>query len=146
MPEHRFVVLDDWTHFFPSVAALNRLRERGELVVHHVPAETEDEVIERLRGATVAILNRERTPMPARVLRHAEDLELIAQTGRISPNVDADAASEQGIALVAGPGAGGGHAAVAELCLALLLALVRQIPQNDARVRAGDWVAPPTSM
>jgi phosphoglycerate dehydrogenase-like enzyme len=111
-----------------------------------VPAANEDEVIERLRGATVAILNRERTPMPARVIRHAEDLELIAQTGRISPNVDAEAASEQGVALVAGAGAPGGHAAVAELGLALLLALVRQIPANDRRVRTGDWEAPPTSM
>lgn len=146
MPEHRFVVLDDWTRFYPRVAALNRLRARGEVVVHHVPAASEDEVIERLRGATVAILNRERTPMPARVVRHAEDLELIAQTGRISPNIDADAASEQGIALVAGAGGPGGHTAVAELGLALLLALVRQIPANDRRMRSGDWEAPPTVM
>jgi phosphoglycerate dehydrogenase-like enzyme len=146
MPQHRIVVLDDWTHFYPTVGALDRLRERGELVVHHQPAANEDEVIERLRGATVAILNRERTPMPARVLRHAEDLELIAQTGRVSPNLDADAASEQGIALVAGGGGSGGHAAVAELGLALLLALVRQIPANDRRMRAGDWVAPPTGV
>jgi phosphoglycerate dehydrogenase-like enzyme len=146
MPEHRFVVLDDWTRFYPRVPALNRLRARGELVLHHVPAEDEDEVIERLRGATVAILNRERTPMPARVIRHAEDLELIAQTGRISPNVDADAASQQGVALVSGAGAPGGHAAVAELGLALLLALVRHIPANDRRMRAADWDAPPTLM
>jgi len=146
MPEHRFVILDDWTRFYPSVTALNRLRARGEVVLYHVPATNEDEIIERLRGATVAILNRERTPMPARVIRHAEDLELIAQTGRISPNVDADAASEQGIALVAGVGAPGGHAAVAELGLALLLALVRQIPANDRRMRTADWEAPPTAM
>jgi phosphoglycerate dehydrogenase-like enzyme len=146
MPQHRFVVLDDWTRFYPRVPALNRLRARGEVVLHHVPAADEDEVIERLRGATVAILNRERTPMRARVIKHAEDLELIAQTGRISPNVDAEAASQQGVALVAGGGAPGGHAAVAELGLALLLALVRQIPANDRRMRAGDWDAPPTSM
>jgi D-3-phosphoglycerate dehydrogenase len=35
---------------------------------------------------------------------------------------------------------------VAELGLALLLALARQIPSNDRRVRAADWVAPPTRM
>jgi phosphoglycerate dehydrogenase-like enzyme len=71
---------------------------------------------------------------------------LIAQTGRISPNIDAAAATDLGIALVAGAGQQGSHAAVAELGLALLLALVRQIPQNHARVQRGDWVAPPTTM
>jgi phosphoglycerate dehydrogenase-like enzyme len=35
---------------------------------------------------------------------------------------------------------------VAELGLTLLLALARQIPHNDRRVRQGDWVAPPTRM
>jgi phosphoglycerate dehydrogenase-like enzyme len=146
MPQHRFVVLDDWTRFYPTVGALDRLRERGEVVLHHQPAANEDEVIERLRGATVAILNRERTPMGARVLRHAEDLELIAQTGRVSPNLDADSASEQGIALVAGGGGPGGHAAVAGLGLALVMARVRQIPANDSSHHAGDWVAPPTGV
>src|SRR5439155_5357685 len=30
--------------------------------------------------------------------------------------------------------------------MGLLLALARQIPDNDRRVRQGDWVAPPTRM
>jgi phosphoglycerate dehydrogenase-like enzyme len=82
----------------------------------------------------------------ARILRSAERLELLAQTGRISPNVDADAATERGIALVAAGGQPGSHTAVAELGLALLLALARDLPSNDRRVRQGDWVAPPTRM
>jgi phosphoglycerate dehydrogenase-like enzyme len=146
MPEHRFVVLDDWTGFFKSVPALDLLRKRGAVKVYESPARGRDEVMDRLKDATVAIANRERTPLPAAVLRAAEHLELIAQTGRISPNIDSQAATERGIALVAGAGASGGHAAVAELGLALLLALVRQIPRNDLRVRGGDWVAPPTAM
>ena len=145
MPQHRLVVLDDWTGFYARVPALKQLRERGEVMVYEAPATSEGEVIERLRGATVAIANRERTQLPAAVLRAADNLELIAQTGRIGPNVDAAAATELGIALTAGAGAPGGHAAVAELGLALLLALLRQIPQNDARVRRGDWAAPPTA-
>jgi phosphoglycerate dehydrogenase-like enzyme len=94
----------------------------------------------------VAFANRERTPLNARVLRSAERLELLAQTGRISPNVDAEAATERGIALVAAGGQGGSSVAIAELGLALLLALARQIPSNDRRVREGDWNAPPTRM
>jgi phosphoglycerate dehydrogenase-like enzyme len=142
----KIVVLDDWTNFWGGQPGVERLRERGEVRIFTTPAGGEDDVIERLEGATVAIANRERTPLNARVLRDAKDLELIAQTGRISPNIDVEAATEHGIALVAAGGQPGSHVAVAELGLALMLALARQIPDNDRRVRKGDWVAPPTRM
>jgi len=140
------VVLDDWTNFWCGQPAVERLRERGDVTIYTTPASGEDEVVQRLTGATVALANRERTPLNARVLRQANDLELIAQTGRISPNIDAEAATERGIALVAAAGQPGSHVAVAELGLALLLALARQIPENHRRVQTGDWVAPPTRM
>jgi D-3-phosphoglycerate dehydrogenase / 2-oxoglutarate reductase len=142
----RFVVLDDWTRFWDRVDAVERLRELGELVIHTEPATSPRDVVERLAGATVAIANRERTRLSGDVLRTATELRLIAQTGRVSPNIDADTATELGIALVAGGVGSGGHAAVAELGLALLLALVRRIPDNDRRIRQGDWAVPPTSM
>jgi D-3-phosphoglycerate dehydrogenase len=146
MSPERIVVLDDWTRFWSAQPAVERLRSRAEVIIHETPARTEDEVIQRLQGASVAIANRERSPLNARVLHGADALRLIAQTGRISPNVDAEAATQRGIALIAAGGLAGSHVAVAELGLALLLALVRQIPRNDQRVRSGDWVAPPTRM
>jgi phosphoglycerate dehydrogenase-like enzyme len=142
----RIVVLDDWTDFWGSQPDVERLRHRGEVTIHTTPAADESEVMQRLADATIALANRERTPLNARVLRSAERLELLAQTGRISPNVDAEAATERGIALVAAGGQSGSHTAVAELGLALLLALARDIPDNDRRVRQADWVAPPTRM
>jgi D-3-phosphoglycerate dehydrogenase len=142
----RFVVLDDWTDFWGSQPALEQLRQRGEVTIHTTPAADEEDVVRRLENATVVLANRERTQLKANVLRSAERLELLAQTGRISPNVDIDAATERGIALIAAGGQPGSHGAVAELGLALLLALARQIPSNDRRVRDGDWMAPPTRM
>src|SRR5260370_34409460 len=142
----RIVVLDDWTDFWRSQPDVERLRQRGDVTIHTKPAADESEVMQRLADATVALANRERTPLNARVLRSAEHLELLAQSGRISPNVDLEAATERGIALVAAGGQSGSHVAVAELGLALLLALARQIPANDQRVRDGDWVAPSTRM
>jgi phosphoglycerate dehydrogenase-like enzyme len=142
----RIVVPDDWTNFWGSQPAVERLRERGDVKIYTTPAADERDVIERLAEATVALANRERTPLNGRVLRQTKHLELIAQTGRISPNIDAEAATERGIALVAAAGQPGSHVAVAELGLALMLALARQIPHNDRRVRQGDWVAPPTRM
>src|SRR5438132_6142297 len=142
----RTVLLDDWTNFWQTQPSMERLRQRGDVVIHTTPARDEDEVIHRLAEATVAIANRERTPLNARVLYAAEHLEVIAQTGRISPNIDAQTATERGIALIAAPGQPGSHVAVAELGLALMVALARQIPANDRRVRVGDWEAPPTRM
>ena len=144
--DHRIVVLDDWTNFWGSQPAVERLRQRGEVTIYTTPAAGEDEVMQRLADATVAMANRERTPLNARVLRSAERLQLLAQTGRISPNVDQAVATERGIALVAAGGQPGSHVAVAELALALLLALARDIPANQRRVQDGDWVAPATRM
>lgn len=141
-----FVVLDDWTDFWGSQRAIERLKARGRLTIYTTPAGDPLEVSRRLADATVALVNRERTLLPAAVLRSAEELELLAQTGRISPNVDADAATERGIALVAAGGQPGSQGAVAELGMALLLGLARQIVPNDRRVREGDWVAPATLM
>ncbi|HEX8969112.1 MAG TPA: NAD(P)-dependent oxidoreductase [Chloroflexota bacterium] len=142
----KIVVVDDWTDFWSTQPAIERLRARGELRIYTTPAADETEVMQRLEDATVAVANRERTRFSAAVLRAAEHLELLAQSGRISPNVDADAATERGIALVASGGQPGSHAAVAELGVGLMMALARQIPANDQRVRRGDWVAPPTRM
>src|SRR5579864_1563297 len=144
--DHRIVVLDDWTNFWGAQPAIERLRERGELTIYTTPAADEGEVMQRLAEATVAMANRERTPLNARVLRSAEQLQLLAQSGRISPNVDQAAATERGIALVAAGGQPGSHVAVAELGLALLLGLARDIPSNHRRVQYGDWVAPVTRM
>ena len=144
MSRHRIVVLDDWTNFWGSQPATERLRERGDLTIHTAPAQDDAEVMRRLENATVALANRERTRLGAAVLRGAEHLELIGQSGRVSPNIDADTATERGIALIAAPGQPGSHVGVAELGLALMLALARQIPANDRRVRVGDWVAPAT--
>jgi phosphoglycerate dehydrogenase-like enzyme len=144
--DHKIVVLDDWTNFWGAQPAVERLRRRGELTIYTTPAAGEDEVVQRLADATVAMANRERTPLNAHVLRSAERLQLLAQTGRISPNVDQAAATERGIALVAAGGQPGSHVAVAELGLALLLALARDIPANHRRVQQRNWVAPPTRM
>jgi D-3-phosphoglycerate dehydrogenase / 2-oxoglutarate reductase len=142
----KIVVLDDWTNFWSSQPAVERLKERGELTIHTTPASGEAEVMQRLADATVALANRERSPLNGRVLRSAERLQLLAQSGRISPNVDQEAATERGIALVAAGGQPGSHVAVAELGLGLLLALARDIPSNHRRVRSADWVAPATRM
>lgn len=142
----KIVVMDDWNHFFPTQPALDQLKERGEVVLYHDKAMSDQAVIDRLRGAAIAISNRERTHYNAKVLEALPDLELISHTGRAGPNLDVKTATARGIAISVAPGVPEGSSAVAELGLGLLLSLARQIPSNDQRVRTGDWAAPATEM
>src|SRR5260370_25561696 len=84
--QQRFVVIDDWTDFWGGQPALERLRQRGEVTIHTTPAATDQVAMQRLENATVVLVNRERTQLNANVLRSADRLDLLAQTGRISPN------------------------------------------------------------
>ena len=64
--QQRFVVLDDWTDFWGSQPALERLRKRGEVTIHTTPAANEDDVVRRLENATVVLANREMDRREAR--------------------------------------------------------------------------------
>ena len=143
----RIVVLDDWTDFWAGQPAVERLRERGEVIIHTTPAADEYEVMQRLakrhRGPGQPRADTAQRARPAHQRNAWSCSANRAASARMSTPT---AATERGIALVAAGGRGGSHVAIAELGLALLLALARQIPTNDRRVREGDWAAPPTRM
>lgn len=142
----KIVILDDWNHFYATQPSLARLRERGDVTIHHDRAATTDALVARLSGAGVVCANRERTRFPAELLGALPELELISQSGGADRHIDLAAASRLGIAVASAPGAPNASAAVAELGLGLLLALARDIPRNDRRVRDGDWAAPVSDM
>jgi phosphoglycerate dehydrogenase-like enzyme len=139
----KIVVLEDWNHFFPGVPSLEQLRQRADVEVQHdQPADGAD-LLARLQGAGVVVLNRERTRFDRSVIEALPELELIVQTGGVGPNLDLSAATARGVAVSAGPGLPNSIEGVTELALGLLLSLARQIPANDRNVRAGRWdVAP----
>ena len=98
-------------------------------------APTEAELIARIGEADVLISGTE--PVTARVLDAAPRLKVISKHGVGYENIDLEAARARHIPVAI---AGGAIAdSVADMTLALLLALARQIPQGDASVRAGVW-------
>jgi phosphoglycerate dehydrogenase-like enzyme len=142
----KIVVLDDWNLFYESQPGLARLRERAEVVVHYDRAVTRDALVDRMAGARVVCANRERTRFPADLLEALPDLELLSQTGGAGRHIDLEAATRLGIAVATAGGTPYSSAAVAELGLGLLLALARDLPRMDRRVRQGDWAAPTTEV
>jgi D-3-phosphoglycerate dehydrogenase / 2-oxoglutarate reductase len=84
-----------------------------------------------------ALIVRSAVEVNADVLRHAGKLRVIGRAGVGVDNIDLDAATKAGIAVMNTPGANA--VAVAEHTLALMLALARHIVRADFTTRSGKW-------
>ncbi|UTH75459.1 D-2-hydroxyacid dehydrogenase family protein [Chromobacterium sp. IIBBL 290-4] len=93
----------------------------------------------QLAEARALILIRERTQVDADLLAQMPHLKLISQTGKLARNIDIDACSRAGVAVV--EGSGSPHAP-AELAWLLIMAARRRLAENLASLRAGHWQGP----
>jgi D-3-phosphoglycerate dehydrogenase len=84
-----------------------------------------------------ALIVRSAVNVNSDVLRNAGKLRVIGRAGVGVDNIDLDAATKAGIAVMNTPGANA--VAVAEHTLALMLALARNIARADSTTRAGKW-------
>jgi phosphoglycerate dehydrogenase-like enzyme len=132
----RIVVLDDYQRVALDAGPWDRLSGRAAVttLTEHV-ADT-DALVTALAGAQVVVAMRERTRFDADRLDRLPDLRLLVTTGMGNAAIDLDAAARNGV-VVCGTGGRGRH--TVELTWALILALVRSIPQEDARIRSGGW-------
>ncbi|HXH09261.1 MAG TPA: D-2-hydroxyacid dehydrogenase family protein [Alphaproteobacteria bacterium] len=133
----RIALLDDYQGAAASLPCMDRLRSCGELVVFRQPMASEEELIDALKDIHILIPIRERTRLTARVLEALPHLEMIAQTGSNAPHLDLDAATRRGIVVCLSGGSGG--QSTAELTFALMLAVMRRVPQEHEALRQGRW-------
>src|SRR5215471_16323153 len=84
-----------------------------------------------------ALIVRSAVDVNADVLRSANKLRVIGRAGVGVDNIDLEAATKAGIAVMNTPGANA--VAVAEHTIALMLALARHLSRADATTRAGKW-------
>ena len=84
-----------------------------------------------------AIVVRSATKVTAPLIQAAPKLRVIARAGTGVDNVDVPAASARGIVVMNVPGAN--SISVAELAIALMLALARHVPAADAAMKQGKW-------
>ncbi len=126
----KIIVADD----LPA-SALDILRAEGWEVdarAGRAPAELATEL-----STADALVVRSATKVTRDLIAAAPKLRAIARAGTGVDNVDVDAASAQGIIVMNAPGAN--SISVAELTMALLLALARRIPAADASMKQGKW-------
>jgi phosphoglycerate dehydrogenase-like enzyme len=133
---HRIAVLDDYQYVAATYADWSQLPEPVEVVEFSAHIDEEDRLVARLRPFDMVIAMRERTPFPRRVLERLPNLRLLVTTGARNASIDVAAAQELGITVC---GTGAHPSGTAELTWALILAVARHLPQEDASVRAGGW-------
>jgi D-3-phosphoglycerate dehydrogenase / 2-oxoglutarate reductase len=105
------------------------------ITIHGEP-DSAEVVVERLRGATIAVNGH--TQMPADLLRRCPRLRSIVFLGTgASSYIDVEAAEALGIAVRTVPGYG--DRTVAEHTMALMLAASRRVAEMDRAMRAGRW-------
>ncbi len=80
---------------------------------------------------------RSETKVTSEVLAAAKNLKIIGRAGVGVDNIDVPDATKRGIVVVNSPG--GNTIAAAELTMALLLAMARNIPAATASLKAGEW-------
>src|SRR5918911_1137115 len=90
-----------------------------------------DELVRRLQPYDVIIAMRERTRFPAEVIDALPNLRLIVSTGGRNPSIDSEACARRKIPLCSAHGAASGQSSTAEVAWALILPLVKRIPQAD---------------
>lgn len=83
------------------------------------------------------LIVRSATKVRAEMLAGASALKVVGRAGVGVDNIDLDAATERGIAVLNAPA--GNTVSAAELTLALVLSMLRRVSEADASVRAGEW-------
>ncbi|MEM1430114.1 MAG: D-2-hydroxyacid dehydrogenase family protein [Pseudomonadota bacterium] len=130
-------ILDDWFDTLRGLPCFTLLNGHDVTVwTDHEP--DPERLAARVADADALVLFRERTKIGAALVSRLPNLRLISQRS-VYPHIDVDACTRHGVMLCSNMHAGTPSYAAAELTLALMLASARQIPQQVASIRAGDW-------
>jgi D-3-phosphoglycerate dehydrogenase / 2-oxoglutarate reductase len=113
---------------------LTRLREAADVVVR---SGLNQEELAAMLPNVDALIVRSATQVSPGALTHGARLRVIARAGVGVDNIDVDAATRRGILVLNTPDSS--TIAAAEHTMAMLLALVRRIPQAHGALVAGRW-------
>ncbi len=129
------LIPDDYQGAVATLACFRALAAH-QVTIFRDTVKDPDELARRLSPAEALVLIRERTAVAEPLLDRLPRLRVICQTGRGTTHIDVAACSRRGVAVCAGSGYS--HS-TAELAWALVLAAMRHLPGEVARLRAGQW-------
>jgi D-3-phosphoglycerate dehydrogenase / 2-oxoglutarate reductase len=130
-------ILDDYHDTLRTLACFEKLQGHDvEIWNDHV--QDVDTLAQRLKDTEALVLIRERTRILAPLLDRLDKLKLISQRS-VYPHIDIEACTRRGVIVSSNQHAGTPCNSAAELTWGLVLAAMRQIPQQMAALKAGKW-------
>src|SRR5215831_13638965 len=130
-------VLDDYHDTVRTLQCFSKLAGH-DVTIWNDHVQDTDTLAERLSDTEVLVLIRERTKIRAPLLERLHNLKLISQRS-VYPHIDIDACTRSGVIVSSSQHPGTPSYAAAELTWGLVLAAMRQIPQQMAALQAGKW-------
>jgi D-3-phosphoglycerate dehydrogenase len=130
-------ILDDYFDTLRALDCFEKLKGH-DVTIHTDHVQEDDALAERLRDTEVLVLIRERTQIREALLERLPNLKLISQRS-VYPHIDIEACTRLGIIVSSSQHEGTPSYAAAELTWGLVLAAMRQIPQQMAALKSGDW-------
>ena len=133
----RVSILDDYFDTLRTLPCFAKLA-RHNVTVWNDHVEDIDRLAERLHDTEALVLIRERTKIRTPLLERLPNLRLISQRS-VYPHIDIDTCTRLGIVVSSSLHPGTPSYATAELTFGLILAAVRQIPQQVQSMKSGRW-------
>jgi D-3-phosphoglycerate dehydrogenase len=133
----KIAILDDYFDTLRTLLCFGKL-DGHDVTIWNDHVDDVDLLAKRLRDADALVLIRERTKISAPLLDRLPRLRLISQRS-VYPHIDIDACTRLGIVVSSDMHAGTPSYAAAELTWGLVLAAMRQIPQQMAALKSGIW-------
>ena len=133
----KITILDDYFDTLRTLACFRKL-DGHEVTVWTDHTQDLDTLAARLHDTEVLVLIRERTHIRAPLLERLDALRLISQRS-VYPHIDIDACTRRGVIVSSNQHAGTPSYATAELTWGLIIAAMRQIPQQVDALRNGQW-------
>jgi len=130
-------ILDDYHDTLRTLACFKKLQGH-DVKIWNDHVQDVDALAARLRDTEALVLIRERTQIRAPLLEKLPNLRLISQRS-VYPHIDIEACTRLGIIVSSNLHAGSPSYATAELTWGLIIAALRQIPQQMASLKAGTW-------
>jgi D-3-phosphoglycerate dehydrogenase / 2-oxoglutarate reductase len=133
----RVTILDDYHDTIRTLACFGKLAGH-DVTIWNDHLQDTDALALRLADTEALVLIRERTKIRTPLLERLPGLRLISQRS-VYPHIDIDTCTRLGIVVSSSMHADMPSFATAELTWGLILAAMRQIPQQMASLKAGHW-------
>lgn len=139
----KLAILDDYQHLALKLADWSGIAKQCQVDVFDKHLGSVADAVKALAPYDIVCLMRERTAAPRELFAGLPRLKLMAITGPRHRTLDLEAATERGVLVCNCPVPADTQFGTPELAIALMLASVRRIPQEERRLRDGRWQGSP---